>query len=331
MRARTRKLLTCTNLRFDTYCATTTSNWSQLYGCFPEDARDDLEVRMGSDVGFHGYTQAVYVVNSRGHQIGRVLFGGRADVFVEVKGDLADPFARNLRERYTHQVTRADICIDTRIPGAFKALLEYCLLVKKMNPRTRSERRGDWDDHPEDGRTFYLGSRSSVCQVCLYEKGKTRPYRGLELEDWVRLEWRFRPDTKEQKRLAATLEPHEMFILSTMGRRLAEHVLSDFDPSFKPEVPRPKTSPEKAFDYMMGQYAKTMWKVSERLGGVDLLLAEIGLRLTGRPWLAVDCSSAECDEPPISNKGGQDGVVFDPIPWSESHSDDQPELEEEPV
>lgn len=326
--AKKRKPLACANLRFDAYCATTYAHWSDIYGCFPEDARENLHIRMSRDVSFHGYANAVYVEDPRGHQIARILFGGRADVFVEVKGELADSFARNLRERHQHQVSRADVCIDTRMPGAFRALLEYCLRVKKMNPRTRSERRGGWDDHPEDGRTFYLGSKSSVCQVCLYEKGKTRAYRGAGLEDWVRLEWRFRPETKEQKLLAASLEPHEMFTMSTMARRLAESVLTDYDGTFRPEIPAKKSAPEKAFDYMMGQYSKTMWKMSERLGGVDLLLAEIGLRLTGRPWQAFDCSPPDEEAPAYSNKGGQDRLKFDPLSWMKSIADDHRELEE---
>lgn len=304
------KKLSCANLLFDAYSFTMAgTSWTDVFECFPEDAREDLDIRIDDNVNFYGYTRAVYVTKSGRHQVAKFLYGATGELFVEVKGDLTDPFVRNLRARYKHQVTRMDICLDTRRPGAFMALLEYCLHVKKMNPRTRSERRGDWDDHPEDGRTFYLGSRSSLCQVCLYEKGKTRPYRGAGLEDWVRLEWRFRPETKAQKVLASMMEPHEMLMLSTMSRRLAELVLADFDASQKVDVPRLKSSPEKAFDYMMGQYSKTMWKMADRMGGVGKLLAEIGIRLTGQPWSVQLLDDHVDDQPPFSNKGGQD--LFD--------------------
>lgn len=302
--------LACENLRFDAYAATTTkASWWQLLQCFPE--HEELQTR-SETVNIFRYTRAVYMYNTRGKQVGRILFSpDDPEVFIEVKGELADPLARTLRQRYQHQVSRADICIDTRQPGAFRKLLNQCRRVKKMNGRVRSECRGDWDDHPEDGRTFYLGSKSSLCQVCLYEKGKTRPYRGMGLEDWVRIEWRFRPETKEQKLLAASLEPHEMFMLSTMGRRLAELVLVDYDGTQKFELPRLKSSAEAAFDAMLGQYSKTMWKMAGKMGGVENVLAEIGLRLTGQPWRAIPMVDVDSEDPPFSNMEGQDDHVFD--------------------
>lgn len=300
--------LACKNLRFDAYVGTTKASWSQVLQCFP--AEEELQTRSEA-VSFFQYTRAVYIYNVRGKQVARILFSlDDTEVFFEVKGELAEPFARTLRQRYQHQVTRADVCIDTRQPGAFRKLLNKCRRVKKMNARMRSECRGDWEDHPEDGRTFYLGSKSSLCQVCLYEKGKTRPYRGLGLEDWVRIEWRFRPETKDQKVLAASLEPHELFALSTMGRRLAELVLEDYDGSHQVLLPRTKSSPEIAFDSMMGQYSKTMWRRAEKLGGVDLLLADIGMRLTRHPWRAIPMTDADPEDPRFSNMEGQERTGF---------------------
>jgi hypothetical protein len=328
MKSRKLHAFAAKNLRFDAYCGTTTSATpEEVLTCFPLHS-EALTVRTEHATSF-SYSFAMYVETASGKRVGTILYGGTArEVFFEVKGDIAHVVASFIRLRFNHQVSRADVCIDTRMPGAFRALVAYCVSVKKLNARLRSERRGDWDDHPEDGRTYYLGSASSLCQICVYEKGKSRAFRGMDLEDWVRMEWRIRPETKAQKVLASKLEPHELVALSPMGRRVAELVLRDFDPTIKIDVPRVKSTCERAFESMITQYSKTMLKMAGKLGSVDQVLAEIGFKLTGKPWVAVPLLADDAEDPHYSDKGGQDFVDFDPIAWLESTPDGQHEQDE---
>jgi hypothetical protein len=274
-------------LRFDTYRA---SVWDtspyELMSVFPVQEYD-LYVGEGF-ANFQSYTNGIFITDNAGTQVGRILWGPTlASVFIEAKGLITDEVVIRLRERFDHQVTRADIRLDWFEPGKFKPLLKCLMAVKKTNPQIRSQMFGDWNDHPEDGRSFYLGSAKSMCQVVLYEKGKQRENRYLGMEDWVRLEWRVRPETKHQKVLLAGLDPHEIICMSPMGRKIAELVLSDYDPSFIPDLPKkPKSSLRKSFEHMLAQYTPTMRQLAVKEGSsIEQVLAEIGLTLTGKPWV----------------------------------------------
>jgi hypothetical protein len=283
------------HLRFDAYRA---SVWDvspdQLLSLFPLD-ECGLYCHQGP-ARFQSYTCGIFIKDVSGKQVGRILWGDAfASVFLEVKGLICDEVVYRLRERFHHQVTRADLCLDWFEPGKFDQLLTSCMAVKKMNKQIRSQKFGDWDDHVEDGRTYYVGSSKSLCQIVLYEKGRQPEHRRDGFDDWVRLEWRIRPEGKQQKLMAASMAPHDLISLSAMGRRLAEVVLFDYDGSMTPRLPKPKSSERNSFEHMVWQYTPTMRKLALKEGvGIEQVLAEIGLALTGRPWVAqeIDCEYA---------------------------------------
>lgn len=99
-------------------------------------------------------------------------------------------------------VARADVAYDTTtIP--FDKLIDFGRwFSRKKNLKTSVV--GDWD-RAQDGRTYYIGSRSSVAYLRIYEKGiqtKTDP-------NWIRVEFEFKPHKDFRKR-AASLSPEEM-------------------------------------------------------------------------------------------------------------------------
>lgn len=57
-------------------------------------------------------------------------------------------------------------------------------------------------------------------------------------------------------------------------------------------------------------FSSAMWRRAEKLGGVDLLLADIGMRLTGHPWRAIPMTDADPEDPRFSNMEGQERAGF---------------------
>jgi hypothetical protein len=145
-----------------------------------------------------------------------------------------------------------DACADFDAPGAFQALLGPCLEVK-VKHRLKGERRGDWDDYPEDGRTLRLGAPTSTVQARLYEKGKQPEYRHLARFDWTRL------------------EPAEVWGASAWTRDLAARVLAQHvDPHPAGTVYR-HTERESALRWMCQQYGAHLVSLADDLGSWECL------------------------------------------------------------
>ena len=172
-------------VRFDAYTATTfAAKHHELAGLFG----DGLSAAEGR--GFHQFASRVAFKDYTGSEVGAVQWGGPAHgerTMIEVKGERTPEVVERLRSRFPHRVTRMDSCADFDAPGAFQRLYRDCLAVKRMH-RLKGRKDGDWDDFPEEGRTFYVGSPQSVAMVRLYEKGRQPEYRHLGRDDWARLE-----------------------------------------------------------------------------------------------------------------------------------------------
>ena len=248
-------------VRFDGYSATTqAANPYQLIDLFGSD----FQAQQGR--GFHSFGHRLSLRDTSGSEVGSVMWGGAHGdrSMIEVKGEHSPRVVEALRSRFPHRTTRVDSCADFDAPGAFERLYGACLAVKKRH-RVKGERRGDWEDRPEEGRTFYLGSAQSVTRTRLYDKGRQPEYEHLGRPDWCRLEVQVRP-YKEAKTTFSTLSPLEVWGASTWSRELAGEVLaSHVDPHPAGTVWR-KTSHERAFHFCCQQYGAMFLELFDQVG-----------------------------------------------------------------
>lgn len=262
-------------VRFDAYTATTNAaNPHQLVALLEE--LGDHTVHQGK--GFHSFGHRIAVKDGSGIEVGSVQWGGmHGDLsMIEVKGEYTTPAVERLRERFFHRVSRVDACADFDAPAAFERLLGPCMEVKGKH-RLKGERRGDWEDFPEEGRTLYLGAPTSVARVRLYEKGKQPEYRHLAKPDWARIEVQVRP-AKAAKAAYNRATPADVWGATAWTRDLAGRVLAEHvDPHPAGTVYR-KTERDRALAWMCKQYGAHLVSLKEDLGdwaNVGRTLAEM--------------------------------------------------------
>lgn len=221
--------------------------------------------------GFHTFAEQLAVEDESGDRVASVQWGGRQGdrIMVEVKGARTPAFVERLRSAAEHRCTRVDSCADFDAPGAFERLLEPVLKAKKDH-RLYGEQRGDWQDHPELGRTFYLGASSSPIRARLYEKGKQPEYRHLGRDDWARLELQVRPQ-KEAKSVFAKLSATEVWGASKWTRQLAAEVLMAHVDPHPPGTVRKETQRDRALRVMVKQYGAHLVSLANDLGGWDVM------------------------------------------------------------
>ena len=265
-------------IRFDAYSATTTAAKSpELVGILAEAAGlGSFTMHQGK--GFHTFGERVALKDHSGSEIGSVMWGGRQGdrCMIEVKGETTPGAVKRLRERFEHRVTRVDSCADFDTPTAFDELLGHCLEVKKSH-RLKGSKLGDWEDFPEDGRTMYLGSPSSVSRVRLYEKGKQPEYRHLGRDHWTRIEVQVRP-AKEAKAAYAEATPEQVWGASGWTRELAARVLQQHVDPHPAGTTYRLTERDRALAWMCRQYGAHLVELAQDLGGwecVGLTLSEI--------------------------------------------------------
>lgn len=256
-------------VRFDGYTATSPDlDVSSVVGWLFSLGGGD-QVHMGK--GFHTFKERLWVTDASGDQVGAVQWGGDRQgdrVMVEVKGERTPAVVDALRGACEHRCTRVDACADWDAPGVYTRLLGHVMDVKRAHG-LYGERRGDWEDHPEKGRTQYLGASSSPVKARLYEKGLQPEYEHLGLKDWVRLEIQVRPQ-KEAKAQFSKLSALEVWGASKWTRDLAAAALSEH------VDPHPAGSVYKLSDrdsklrWMLRQYGPALLSLAEDCGGWDV-------------------------------------------------------------
>lgn len=148
--------------------------------------------------GRNGYLYGADLLTPDAKNICRVFWGGDSQgtaCFVESSGESAETFSRVVRRLFpVHRLSRADIACDFVDAGAWLSLSGLgVFLSKKFNLVNRYV--GEHGAHDVDsplipGRTLYVGSRSSVHYLRIYEKGKKEC---AVSPDWVRFEMEFKP------------------------------------------------------------------------------------------------------------------------------------------
>ena len=153
----------------------------------------------------------VFEDQETGQEFGKLSFGGNqgAVPFFEAQGSIAHEVALFIRRVFpVHRVARLDVCLDFDQPGLYDRLypmLAECAARGRVTPTSFN------DNFPEHGRTLRLGATSSAFCMVMYEKGKQMAkVKGVQdaSPDWVRLEFRVRPHSK-QKGMYAALQPWE--------------------------------------------------------------------------------------------------------------------------
>lgn len=257
-------------LRFDAYTATTKEADYRGVADILQNLGNGDQITVKEGRGMHTFGHRLAFKDSSGDEFGQVMWGGQQQwVYFEVKGERTPEGVKALRERFWHRVTRVDSCADFDAQGAFESLLEPCLEVKKAH-RLKGSKLGDWDDFPDDGRTLYLGSPSSVSRVRLYEKGKQPGYTHLGKPDWVRLEVQVRP-AKEAKESYNKITPQECWGASKWTRDLAAKVLQNHVEAHPAGSIYKKSERDRAMWWACKQYGMHFASLAADLGGWDCL------------------------------------------------------------
>jgi predicted Zn-dependent protease len=147
-------------------------------------------------------------------------------------------------------------------------------MAVKRKHRIKGEKAGDWEDFPDEGRTLYLGAKSSVCRTRLYQKGLQPEYRHLGRVHWARAELQVRP-AKEAKEAFSQLTPLEFWGASSWSRELAGAILQEHvDPHPAGTVYR-LTERDRAVEWLCRQYGAHLLSLAEDLGSWEC----VGLQL----------------------------------------------------
>nr|WP_015062103.1 replication initiation factor domain-containing protein [Pseudomonas syringae]AFK89818.1 hypothetical protein [Pseudomonas syringae] len=136
----------------------------------------------------------------------RLSWGGQPGVNCKTSSAESGTLQRAIaRTGMEHSPTRLDACVDWVEEGLFDSLSQ-ALRKFAIDRRLKIGMVGDWERNV--GRTLYLGGKTSIVQVCLYEKGAEQQAKGASgaPSDWVRLEVRLTGMKRPQRDLIASWE-----------------------------------------------------------------------------------------------------------------------------
>lgn len=173
------------------------------------------------------------------------------------------------------RLSRADAAVDWSQEGLWDELLDMARTLSRGNDKLGGVRVIESDQ----GRTFYLGSRTSTVSLRVYEKDMERAARGVisadEIDpDLVRIEWTFRPQSKSKTGMFGK-SPGDMIRTSVWARdfmsRAAEimHVTDRAERIYKENVEREVV--EKTLESTVQHGAHQYSKSFARLAAVRLV------------------------------------------------------------
>ena len=234
-------------------------------------------VTVGPCRAMHGYLRGVGV--SKGDELlCAVTWGGNPGVHLKASGASSPQLSKvvsalKLEHSCEWSPSRVDAAVDWIEAGLFDQLAAPAMSFAAARGIV-IDQQGDW--HRGEGRTLYLGSKTSTVRAVLYEKG----YQlggGADL-NWVRLEVRVRP--KGHARIeVGTWEPHEALGASTwLVDLLRELGLGERMRHAVGTVWRPSDS-DRARRALVRQYARVMHQWFEEVGTWEQLGVELGNRV----------------------------------------------------
>lgn len=230
--------------------------------------------------GLYSYEEGMEFAEpgERGEVFCRAFWGGVngvQSVHVQCSGARTGQLVQHIRSTWPeHRVARADACADWCDAGAWRSLSKAAFAVRKEFELS-SRLNGDWVSR-EDGRTIYLGGRTSQVQARLYEKGKQLG----TLPDWVRLEIQVRPGGEGKSNMASAA-PGQLFSVSAWTRALSARVGVPELEAVRIRDPWRPSEDERALDFLVRQYGGLLRRQRERVGSWADLGKYLGSRLGG--------------------------------------------------
>lgn len=214
----------------------------------------------------NGYSEAYGLFESSASQkpFVRVMYGGDSvgrRTFVSVSGYRSHGVASVVRKHFPgHYVTRMDSAVDFDGVGTWESLYSLALEVADQYGIS-VQHYGDFH-RGEGGRTLYVGSRSSVVRLCIYEKGIERNLAentSRHSRDWVRAELRVNPKNDLAKLAHANTEAMDAWGCSKFSASFARRSLEiDLDVITGNGTLRKVSDHDRALAYMFAQYAKAL-------------------------------------------------------------------------
>lgn len=246
------------NLFFDWYaCSIESSPESVIQGIWDHYPLATLEIARPKN----GFSHADSLVLPSGDSVCTFMYGRASQYpFVFSSGVHADAFSRVVRHVFPeHMLVRADVAIDFEEPGAYLSLFNQGIkAAESVSVSTRyvgpalSERAADCSA----GRTLYLGARSSVGMMRIYEKGKKD---SPDRPDWVRVEFEFKPKNAEARHHYAAASPGEILSAMKLSRAFFEPLIELVEASsVRPGTIRRPTDHERTLEHLKKQYRKTL-------------------------------------------------------------------------
>lgn len=222
----------------------------------------------------NGYARG-WEIRKEGARAAVIYEGGIHDYpHIAASGEDAPPLASFLRaSTRNHRVSRADVCVDTDTPGAFKNLYSALRSISRDAGLTATLMHNP--DDSQAGATYYVGSKTSEVRARLYEKGKQMP--DAERPHWVRFEVQARPQ-RERKSWTAVAGEWDVLGSAQWSRRFAAETLAV-------AATAPPTRSERVSDLegatrtLTAQYGKRLLELLEVHGGD---VAAFGLELALR-------------------------------------------------
>jgi hypothetical protein len=260
--------------RFDYYTASIEASADDVIGCLQTSF--DLS-SLKAVTPKNGYERAYNLV--RGETVlARVQFGGNSvgtRVWANASGEQAPAFAAVVRDSFRgHNLLRADVALDYDEEGAWDSLSALAIDTADRF-RLKVKHVGDFH-RQEDGRTLYVGSRTSAAMQRIYEKGKQL---GMS-PNWVRAELELKPQNPKAKLLYGYASPEQMF-MATKWTQCIWEALSGPSAAVRPAPPgtiRVKSDDDRAMEFMAKQYGNVLRRKLEAVGGD---LESFGLYIAG--------------------------------------------------
>lgn len=193
---------------------------------------------------------------------------GRSDIHVVAVGD-ESPTVRSALCRIARQlgvelsVTRVDARQDVVESGFFDRAAAVCTELAQRKGLKISQ-VGDWVRG--QGRTLYIGSRSSETMARIYEKG----FQMGGDADWVRLELEFKPRTRKRRIAASSFTPDDVFSMGIGSSIFPALGLGSAQGPDLPSASRPSDT-MRAREFLIKQYGPTIACWAREVGGYSRL------------------------------------------------------------
>lgn len=222
----------------------------------------------------NSYSDAVSVVRG-GNQVALVMWGGvNEGANVCFTGPSAPIGREFIREHWpAHRVSRVDSCEDYCEDGAWDVLESLCETIADTHD-VKLRHNGDFYRR-EDGRTLYLGGKTSPVQVRCYEKGRQMRSLGVETADlrWVRAEVQIRPPSRV-KGVIGQLSERELWGCAKFSSEFMR-LLDSKEVKATPMNEYRPSDDERAYKAMLRQYGPLLRRLAETQGW-DMLGRTIG-------------------------------------------------------